>query len=450
MTNHLIIVGYDEIVSNKYMSCIEKAYADGDINGYSIVDLEGQKKVILEKLKNQKLKPTRVICIPEPPKNIWSNDEDFVPVFEDIKSKEKSIIVYIATELKAHEGYLKYCILNNIRSLVEKPVFSPLTDGYFDPYKISNIWEELEYYVKKSGVAHSVMTLSRYHSVYNDLYINNIKKMIEKTASPITSLHLRHAGGVWNLMEEYITREDHPYKYGYGMLMHGGYHYLDLFTQIICLNKKLFPDEMFELVLSSFAAYPKDQNDRIPARYFNDYPSNHNNDREDIINMCGETDIVASYCLRFKNTKKVLTLGTISLEQTTPSVRNWIQFPEGIYNKNGRTSFVEVETQLGTLHSSNVTCFDIPVKNKQEIEKIHAFARIVNRTNGSLLKNEDYVRESTYDGVFHSESNKRLMINWLKSKENRSNFEDHKQVMQLVQALGESIRCPGTSVKFDF
>ena len=135
--------------------------------------------------------------------------------------------------------------------------------------------------------------------------------------------------------------------------------------------------------------------------------------------------------MKNKNTDKVLTVGTISLEQTTPSVRNWEEFPEGVYNKNGRTSLVEIEVQLATLHSLNVQCYDVPVKGVKEVERIDAFAKVLTRSNATLLPDEEYITESSYDGLFHSQSNKALMKNWIFNCENKA-FVMKKGITELI------------------
>jgi hypothetical protein len=71
---------------------------------------------------------------------------------------------------------------------------------------------------------------------------------------------------VWNTPEELSTREDHPYKYGYGMLMHGAYHYIDIAAQFLELNRKLFPGKKLSITLSSFSAHPFDQNVRVSKK----------------------------------------------------------------------------------------------------------------------------------------------------------------------------------------
>ncbi|HBA46098.1 hypothetical protein A2443_00465 [Candidatus Nomurabacteria bacterium RIFOXYC2_FULL_43_16] len=450
---HLIVVGFDDIVGNKYLPCIEEAIDLGFIDSYSVIDLESQKVEIDNKIASLKLKPEKVYYLPDSKKkDAWADPDIFGPIFEKLKKQKGIIKVYIATELKAHEGYLKYCIENEIDSLVEKPILAPMQNGQFDPTLIESTMHYLISETKKRSAKHSVMTLSRYHKIYNDIVLNSLGQKMVELGAPLTSFHFRHAGGVWNLHREYESREDHPYKYGYGMIMHGGYHYIDLTVQFLRLNKLIFPDATFSLTMSSYVAYPTDQNDRIPKKFSENFDDNYPNWSSVELNpeKYGETDIVTSFCLKNKDTGKVLTVGTISLEQTTPSIRTWKDIPPDMYNKNGRISKIEFEAQLSTLHSVDVQCFDVPISGNKGVDRIDAFARISTRTNASLLQGEEYNTEQTHNGLFHSDSNRQLMSMWLKNEENKSQLFQHVPVMRTIQALATSIQKPGHPITFDF
>lgn len=453
LSAHLVVVGFDEIVANKYLPCIQEAISNGKIDSYSIIDLETQRAEIEQRVSSVELRPEHVYFLPDPRiKGLWADVRDFDPLFKELIKKKGAIKVYIATEVKAHEEYLRYCVENGIDSLVEKPVLAPMTNGSFDPSRINSVMHELIAKTQKHSASHSVMTLSRYHRIYNDLVLGSFqKKMIEYNA-PLSSFHFRTAGGVWNMHKEYQSREDHPYKYGYGMLMHGAYHYIDLSVQFLLLNKNIFPKKEFTLTISSFAAYPADQNDRLSkkySKYFDDDFPEWASANENLLKY-GETDIVSVFSMQDKKSGRVLTVGTLSFEQTTPSVRSWKEIPDGIYNKNGRISHVDLEARISTLHSVNVQCFDVPIKGVREVERIDAFARVSERTNASLLINEDYNTEKTFTGLFHSDSNRQLMSMWLNGKEVRSRLSDHVPTMQVVQALACSIQRPGLPVVIDF
>jgi hypothetical protein len=451
MKKHLIIVGFDDIIADKYMETIEQSISDGHINGYSIIDLSSNKDWIEQKLQKVNVQPELKYFIKAPKsKDKWADRDGFQPIFNEIKEKKGEIKVYIATELKAHAEYLQYCIENDIDSLTEKPIFSPIKNGKFDPSLIDKNMRYLLSLAQKSPAKHSITSLARYHAIYNNKVIDKIKERILKYDAPLTSLHIRFAAGVWNTHIEYENREDHPYKYGYGMLMHGAYHYVDVIAQLLLLNYLIFPHDTLQLTLSSYGGFPADQNDRISKKYSTLFDDNKPNWSEKSKHKTGygETDIVTSFQLFNVTTNKVITLGTMSFEQTTPSIRTWKDIPMEIYNKNGRTAYADMEAQLSTLFSLNLKCFDVPTKG--EIDHIKAFARIETRANATLLSDEEFYTKEEFKDVSHNISNRELISNWLADKEEKSTLQNHFIVMKILQSLAESIRNPGHPVTFNF
>lgn len=447
--NQLIIIGFDEIVSNKYIDIIEKAIKDKQISSYSIIDLEDSKNEIKNRISKIYIKPANEIYLKANKRNVGI--EQIEDAFKTIQEKSQDKIkVYIATELRSHLFYLTYCLEKGYDCLIEKPIFAPLKKGVFYPQKISHTMKKICNMAQKKDIKTSVMTLGRYHPIYNEILIENIKKRVIKYSTPVTSINMRVNGGVWNLHKEYLEREDHPYKYGYGMLMHGAYHYLDIFIQLVELNKLIYPNDHMIMAVKTYAAYPFDQNDRISKKIsekFDDYDKNFKKKNKNV--KFGETDFVVAFELKNETKKSVITLGTLSFEQTTPSIRFWKDFPVGVYNKNGRISSVDVEAKLSVLYSMHVSCFDVPEKINNNIEKIGAKAVVTTRSNFNLLKDEEPITEKEYNGLFHNISNKKVMENWIYDKESKSRLSMHKNVMNLISCIALSLKMNGKEIKSD-
>lgn len=446
---HLIIVGFDEIVSNKYIDIIEKAIFKNAIDSYSIIDLESERRNIKIRIDKLKIKPKKQYYLKDV-NNREFNIKQVNEIFDEILSSEKNVKVYIATELKSHLFYLDYCTSKGLDCLIEKPIFAPIENNVFNPHKINPIMRQLIDKSRNQDTDVSVMTLGRYHPIYNDIVVKELKERVLKYENPITSIHMRASGGVWNLHNEYIEREDHPYKYGYGMLMHGAYHYIDIFTQIIELNKLLFPNDKLMINMKTYGAFPFDQNERISKKYssmFDDYKDGWKNEYQHI--KFGETDIVSIFELKNETKSSVITIGTLSFEQTTPSIRFWKEFPENVYNKNGRISSVDLEVQLSTLHSIHVNCYDVPEPVDNNIEKIGAKATVVTRSNFNLLKDEKPVTDRCFEGLFHNLSNKRVMENWLFGNEQKSKLKQHENVMNILGGLAISISEKGKEISIE-
>lgn len=445
---NLVVVGFDEIVANKYLPCIREAIEAGHVDSYSVIDLESERSTIEERIQGVALKPREVVYLPGSGAATQQTQPELIgAALRQLRLPDLPMKVYIATEVRAHEAYLRYCVENGIDSLVEKPVLAPLVDGRFAPSRITEVMQELIAQAGRTGAKHSVMTLSRYHRIYNGELLRSLEERVRDWQAPVTSFHLRAAGGVWNLQHEYESRDDHPYRYGYGMVMHGAYHYIDLAVQCLSLNKLVFPDRRFRLEVSSFGAFPTDQHLRIPNPAASRFEDGHSRwpDAASLAHFFGETDITATFRLVDVASDRTLTVGTLSFEQTTPSIRSWQDLPDDVYNKNGRTSSVDLEAQLSTLYSAHVHCYDVP--RGQNADKIDAFARLTTRANASLLPEERYTSVKMFDGLFHSDSNRQLMENWLRGIENRSSLSAHLLPMKVTEALASSLRTPGRAVE---
>ena len=212
----------------------------------------------------------------------------------------------------------------------------------------------------------------------------------------------------------------------------------------------IFPNDNLQLTLSSYGGFPADQNDRISKKYSTSFDDDKPDwaDKSKNKTDYGETDIVTSFQLLNTATNKVITLGTMSFEQTTPSIRTWKDIPAEICNKNGRIACADLEAQLSTLFTLNLKCFDIPTEG--EIDRIKAFARIETRANAPLLKDEKfYTKEEVHD-ISHNVSNRSLIGNWLAGAEEKSTLQSHFIVMKVLQSLAESIKNPGYPISFSF
>ncbi|WP_378736110.1 hypothetical protein [Nocardia brasiliensis] len=446
--HQLVVIGYDEIVRNKYMPVIRAAIEDGHIDSWSIVDLESEREVIEARLVGADPQPRMKFFVPAGRNNPAQGLEAASSALKFLRVPGLPMKAYIATEVGSHEQYLRQCVEDGVDSLVEKPVLAPMVGDTFEPSRISATMADLLETAQRRRAHHSVMTLSRYHSIYNDRLIAPLKERMLQWHSPLTSFHLRAAGGVWNLEHEFVTRDDHPYRYGYGMLMHGSYHYIDLAVQVLSLNKLLFPKRHLRLQVCSFGAFPADQWQRLsrPATQMLGGDSKCSVLAREP-RRYGETDITSTFRLVDAETDATITLGTLSFEQTTPSIRHWSAFPDGVYNKNGRTSSVDLEAQLSTLYSVHVTCYDVP--RGPDADKIGAVAEILTRANASLLTDDQYVARESFDGLFHSDSNRALMQNWLRGTETRSRLQQHYLPMRVTEALALSLRIPGQTVEVD-
>ncbi|MBY0358687.1 MAG: hypothetical protein K2W82_11845 [Candidatus Obscuribacterales bacterium] len=455
---HLIIVGFGPVAGYKYSRSIRAAMDRGDLDSYSIVDLQSQKETVLERVQGLPAQPKDIYFIPDPSNTVgsWADTSDFDAICKSIGVNYDGLKVLVSTEPKAHEAYLKYCVNNDIDSLVTKPIILPMLDGKFDPSSLLSSMSELVNQAAKGKAKHAVLCLGRYHPVYEQMMRQPIQERMNELGTPITSFHLRTSSAVWNLAEEFQSREDHPYKYGYGMLMHGGYHYVDVLCQFLLMNTSIYPNDEFSLEFTSYAAFPHDQSLRIPEKV-NQRLEGYSPERSILAkNAFGETDIVSVFCLRSKTTGQVLTLGSLSLEQTTPGMRSWAPFPVVPYNINGRLHCTDVEVQLSTVFSMNCRVVKIPVDDKAGPTDLRGknFARVIARSNALLMGTNEFYSENTierpYGNSFSYSAETAVFDEWLAGIPTKSDLASHMTTTAVLQKLAESVHKSGQPMTLDF
>ena len=146
--------------------------------------------------------------------------------------------VIISTEPKAHKVYALWAIKHGWPTFIDKPLSAFTSRLYMDTlYK--DYLEVLEC-LNKNKVNVVMCCQRRGHLGYKFIkeYVAN---MIKQFGIPITFLDIHYGDGLWNMPDEYFSRENHPYKYGYGVLLHSGHHYVDLLMDLLSLNNPIEP-----------------------------------------------------------------------------------------------------------------------------------------------------------------------------------------------------------------
>lgn len=293
----------------------------------------------------------------------------------------------------------------------------------------------------EAGTNTAMLCLGRLHEIYETKLRQPIAMMVDRLRSPITSVHVKTASGVWNLPSEFASRDDHPYKFGYGMLMHGAYHYIDVLARLLLVNRRLFPTDDLVLSLNGFTAGPFDQHNRMgnldsKTAGYQSYLSELKCDLP-----YGETDIVASYALRFRSTGRVLTLGTIALEQSTPGMRSWGQFPDVPYNINGRLHSTDIDARIGTAFSIAANVTKVPIQARLGDNDIRGVnhATVVTRANARIAQTQGFIRqehfERPYGNSYSYIAEAELFERWLLDKPSYSDFESHVPSCAILDGL---------------
>lgn len=432
MTPHLILVGLGPHASYKHLPLIERAIREGLASGYSLLELESARDRVEERLRTLAIQPRTVAYLPDRrAEGLWyTADSDAALATLCAEFAEPRVM--IATEPKAHFPYLKWCIAHRVGCLVDKPITLPMSAaGVIEPGRLAAELRELIDLAGESPGNYSVMTPRRYHHAY-ELLRRYVAGWIREQQVPLTYVSVYHAEGVWNTPPEYRTREDHPYKYGYGKLMHSGYHYVDLLARWLSLH-----GEEPEIEIAALTARPEDQRAQTPDALYRKMADAPDEIPQVDALPYGETDLVAG----FKATGRTVTLGNLALLQTTPSLRRDWPLPGDVYNKTGRFGVEETRLNLGFLASISLRIFKVPVQIDGRHVRFRDEMDLTVWRNGNLLARASFERRSRPAVESYLEAGRwRLFRSWLLGEERRSRIEQHLSSVRLLEKLLQAVK----------
>ena len=265
----------------------------------------------------------------------------------------------ISTEPRSHKMYSDFCLDYGVDILCDKPITTPLYTNTKIGYK--NIQEEYDELLHKWRNSESKMfeiqTQRRAHKGYRYVW-SLVNEIVEKYKVPINKISISHSDGNWNMPSETIFRENHPYKYGYGKLMHSGYHFIDLLTWFTDINKQNGFNETRKKYMVSdyrpsdfYSFFGEQFNESLGFIDKQEYYKNLNLTRN-----LGELDVSA--LIEYKDTNNnIICTASIDLSQSGISRRSWFDLPEDTYKSNGRIRHEMLNITVGPLLNIKVLSF---------------------------------------------------------------------------------------------
>jgi predicted dehydrogenase len=351
---NIALLGLGPHARRIYYPLIEKYKNELGLNIQLVVDLESQGERVRTYMAQHLLQPERLVLLPDSYRNSNTIPEDLASTLYSMKKAGKLDGIIIATEPKSHKAYAKWALENDIDILLDKPITAPILD-LTTPESADLIWNDyVELYElwKNSKSNFVVQTQRRNHKGYS-LIRNYLKEIISAYRVPISYIDIYHADGMWNMPDEYFYRENHPYKYGYGKLMHSGYHFVDLFSWLTDLNSVIDDKCGVEALLHTIHTTPYDHLKVFDSQNYRElFATNHldsyfNESTYSSLKNFGEIDVHAA--IQLKRDDAVITTGIISLLQNSFSLRGWSALPQDTYKGNGRVRHERVNIQVAGL-----------------------------------------------------------------------------------------------------
>lgn len=456
-----IFVGLGPHAKRIYYPFLEKHRALYDIRLKLLIELENQSPNVAKFLDQKILQPEKILYLPDNALNRMGATLDNTAKKEmDFMVKNEKIDgIIISTEPKAHKIYAEWALKNNINILMDKPVTAPLypSTSIQSAYKIYQDYLDLKSLLKQSKSKFYIVCQRRNHKGY--VFIKEyLKNFVYNFEIPISYIDIYHADGAWSLPHEF-NKENHPYKYGYGKLMHSGYHFVDLFAWIEQVNidfQKARPD-IAKIYTARFT--PNDLFNQIGEEVYSKFFNNpaigdfYRTYRRQDYDKFGELD--AYILVQLMRGKNVITSGSINLQQNSFSRRGWFDLPEDTYKGNGRVRHERVNIQVShflniQVHSYQSYEMDKDIEGPESVGSEDHFDVFIFR-NKKIVGGEAFLKLSI--GKEMKENNKQnsyylghnelareiTLLNFIEGKNDESEFEYHDLTNQLLSNIYASI-----------
>ncbi len=456
-----IFVGLGPHAKRIYYPFLEKHQAQYDIRIKLLVELQDQSRQVAEFLHDTRLQPEKIVYIPNNESNRLGKmlDQFLIGQLDNLVRNEKIDGMIISTEPKAHKIYAAWALKNNINILMDKPITAPVqpSTDIAAARQIYQDYLDLKTLSIKSKAKFYIVCQRRNHQGYTFIK-EYLKNFISEFELPVSYVDIYHADGAWSLPHEF-NKENHPYKYGYGKLMHSGYHFIDLFAWITQTNFSLnrarpdsariytarfTPNDFFNQIDEN--SYKKFFNQPATKDFYRTY-------KPEDYKYFGELD--AYILVQLMRGEHVTTSGSINLQQNSFSRRGWFDLPKDTYKGNGRVRHERVNIQVSQflniqVHSyqsyelgketseigniGNEDHFDIFIFRNKKIVGGEGWRKL--SLGGEMRKQN---RQDSYYLGHNEQAREITLLNFIKGADDESEFQHHDFTNHLLSNIYKSI-----------
>jgi len=367
---NIILVGLGPHARRIYYPLLEKYGQQYNIKIPLVVDLQSQREIICQYLLSRTIQPERLCLVDDEKKDNDFLDNKLQATLNRAASDGQIDGIIISTEPKAHKPYALWAIERNVDILMDKPITVPLglNHGTASANEIWQGYRQIQQKLERSRSNLIVQCQRRHHDGYR-LIKSYLVDFVNQFEIPVSFIDIYHADGMWAMPSELFQRENHPYKYGYGKLMHSGYHFVDLFAWLSEINLLLEQKKpnLVDMYVKRFGGYDflHQINDADYRRMFETdrFDGYFEPNRLEMAKMLGELDVFI--LCQLKRHDIVVTTASINLQQNSFCRRAWTDLPEDVYKGNGRVRHERLNIQVANLLNLQVHSYQSYEVGKQ-------------------------------------------------------------------------------------
>lgn len=442
---NIALVGVGPLSKRVYLKFFKKFNCDLKL----VVDLKCCRDHIKSILDDMGYFQYKFIGVEEKNKDDYLLPDD---VQEEIKKSVSELdikYVVIATEPKAHYAYAKLFLSLDVNILLEKPTVA-VKDIINDKRALNRLLFEAEDLVNSytnRANKFCVMTQRRYHKGYL-LARQIIDEVVSRYNVGISAITINSCDGMWNMPNE-LSREYHPYKYGYGKLFHSGYHHVDLLLYFMAANNSLKDKGIDSMEVYSSAYYPSDFLNNIRSDdYYKIFNERRYNTASYQTDNYGELDIHS--LIKFKDGQFTNAIANINLMQSGFSRRSWMDLPEDVYKGNGRIKHELIDIAVGPLLSVKLLSFQSKLnsENNEGTEvgdndhfEIHVYRNcaLIGGEPVQVIKIDELMQRDASSEDFNVQAREQLFLDFLNGDGEKSSYPTHYATMKLVYQMYRSL-----------
>jgi len=444
MKKKLIIIGLGPHAQSFQYKFLENLYSSGiSLQVLLLAELSERENNLREYLSNTELQPEEVVLLPQEDRNDQHIHPALLEHLERIKHLADGML--ICTEPKAHKKYILWALQNNIDVLTDKPLTAPLINEV-GPKQVWNDFVEIKQALSNSKAKLCLMTNKRLHRGYQAVY-EYAYPLCKKYGVPITHIGILEGGGVWPFPCEFEKRENHPYKYGYGVLLHTGFHYVDLLSHYQSINHSIGYKED-DIKIQACGTTPYDVVHQLSQKIYEkifaweDFSQEFQDLPLEKYKRYGIVDLIAA--LQFLQKGAVITQGSLNLLQNTLSSRSERPMPRNPYLNMGMLTQNSISLSGGPffyIHLSyfQPACSPMEWENKYVLE-IYKNTKLISGTPMERIE-FDNVIEDGYGGwvSLNGESKIEILKQWIKGDCPSTHFSLHEHSVYLTSQIFEKI-----------
>jgi hypothetical protein len=458
MAKGIVLIGLGPHARRVYYPLLEKYARRYDIRMRLVVDLEDQASCVRRYLVGRSLQPERLFFVDSTQRDAQRLDGGLLGVLNQVALDASLHGVIISTEPKAHKAYALWALDHGLDVLMDKPLTAPVgvSTNLGASRRILEDYLELDRRRRATGSNLIVQSQRRNHVGYRFVK-DYVADFVCRHGVPLSYIDVYHGDGMWCMPYEMFQRENHPYKYGYGKLLHSGYHFVDLFTWLSDVNRVLDhkrPNQA-NLFVKRFGVYDHlhqvneaDYRQLLGVEGFGRF---FTPESMVVARALGELD--AYVLCQLKRDDVVVTTANINLQQNTFSRRAWAHTPQDTYKGNGRIRHERLILQVGNLLSIQVHSYQSHEIGKKDVETTGAgnedhFDIYVFRNSG-VVRGEPLVklslgeiirRRHCGDEAFlgHNEEAREVgLVDFLKGRPGEQDFATHYLTNKLLSKMYE-------------